>query len=219
MRSNTIRHALAAMLLPGALTLSVASANTLTIQNPNFSAVSVECPEGYAYQAAQGGNCNGPSFPQQDLDLEFSIGWTFAPLNINVPNSGDGLITGSGTTFEPPSFTGLPFSQAALLEGSSGVVLQKVSGFLAGEVYELSFYLGSRYASGCCDGNQTVMATLDGKVIGIWALTSFTPFTLRKAIFRAGLGGSHILAFQGVANGDHTAFFSGVSLGTFTNVK
>jgi len=63
-------------------------------------------------------------------------------------------------------------------------------------------------------GNQTVVATLDGNAIGLWKLVSFTPFTLRTAIFKVATGGSHILAFIGLATLDNTAFFSGVSIET-----
>jgi hypothetical protein len=55
----------------------------------------------------------------------------------------------------------------------------------------LTFNLGSRCANGCC-GNQTVGVTLDRELIGVWSLTSFTP--------------------AGVVAGDHTAFFSNVSI-------
>ena len=79
--------------------------------------------------------------------------------------------------------------------------------------YTLSFYLGSRFID-CCgyDGNQTVQALIDGNVIGTWALTSFTPFTLQTVSFTVSTGGTHTLEFRGINNGDHTAFLSYVSI-------
>ena len=88
---------------------------------------------------------------------------------------------------------------------------QAVGGFLAGS-YTLSFYLGSRYSSGQYDGNQTVEALIDGNVIGTWALTSYTPFTLETAPFTVSTGGTHTLEFRGINYGDHTAFLSDVSI-------
>ena len=78
--------------------------------------------------------------------------------------------------------------------------------------YTLSFYLGSRYSSGQYDGNQTVEALIDGDVIGTWALTSYTPFTLETAPFTVSADGSHTLEFRGMNYGDHTAFLSDVSI-------
>ncbi|MGA2592597.1 MAG: hypothetical protein ABSH32_22020 [Bryobacteraceae bacterium] len=206
-------QALAAMLLLGALTLSVASAESLTIVNPNFSAVAVQCSSGWAYESYMGGNCESVG-PEQDFNSEVGIGWRFATGTYESYGSG---ITNANTSFNPPPFTGLPFSQAAIVQGSGAVraaIAQKITGFLPGQVYKLTFYLGSRYADGCCDGNQTVLATLDGKPIGFWKLVSFTPFTLRTAVFRGGSGLSHILEFSGQSEGDHTAFFSDVGIET-----
>lgn len=210
-------HAGTAMLLLGALTLSVASANSLVVVNPNFSAVAVQCGSGYAYQTYMSGNCASPgTSAQQPFDSEIGIAWDLAPL----PGDGDAsLLNGDGitkpnTTFNPPPFTGLPFSDAAFLRGVNSQVVQTITGFVPGGLYTLSFYLGSRYASGSFDGNQTVEALIDGQVIGTWSLVSFTPFTLETALFTVGTGGSHKLKFMGTATGDHTAFVSGVSIET-----
>jgi hypothetical protein len=102
----------------------------------------------------------------------------------------------------------MPFNQAVFLQGGSFVV-QSVRGFTAGQHYTLSFYLGSRYID-CCgyDGNQTVVALIDGIPIGTWALSSFTPFTLETATFTVNTGGSHAVEFIGAMPGDHTAFLS-----------
>ena len=131
----------------------------------------------------------------------------------NLSLYGDGL-TGPNTTFNPPSFGALPFSQAVFLQGISWA-FQDVGGFTAGN-YVLSFYLGSRYYSGPFDGNQTVKALIDGNVIGTWTLTSFTPFALENAAFTVSTGGSHRLEFDGMNLGDHTAFVSDVSITTAT---
>jgi hypothetical protein len=191
----------------GALTLSIASADSLTVVNPNFGNVAVQCSSGYAYQSYMGGDCSGPGHPQQNFNTAVGVGWTLAP------SGGDG-ITGSSYAFDTPPFTGLPFSHAILLQGENTEAGQTITGFVPGGLYALSFYLGSRYASGGFDGNQTVEAVVDGQVVGTWTLSSFTPFTLQTVSFTAGTGGSHIVTFEGTAGGDHTAFLSGVSLET-----
>jgi len=196
----------------GGMSLSIATAQSLTIVNSDFSAVAVRCGDGWAYQSALGGNCEGSNGlgAQQNFNVEAGIGWTFNPRSEKLPG-GDG-ITAPNTDFEPPPFTGLPFSAAALLQDQS-VIFQKIDGFVPG-IYKLTFYLGSRYSNSgsCCNGNQTVLATLDGNAIGLWKLVSFTPFTLRTAVFKVATAGSHILAFTGTAPEDNTAFFSGVNI-------
>jgi len=75
----------------------------------------------------------------------------------------------------------------------------------------VSFYLGSRYASGGYDGNQTVEVLLDGQDVGTYALSSYTPFALETTSPLTLGAGSYNLEFEGTASGDHTAFVSGVS--------
>jgi hypothetical protein len=204
----------------GVLTLSIVSADSLTVVNANFANVAVQCSSGFAYQSYMGGNCAVPSSPQQPLDSAIGIGWGLAPL----PGDGDAaLLNGDGitnpnTAFNPPPFTGLPFSEAAFLRGINSQVVQTVTGCVPGGLYTVGFYLGSRYGSGCCDGNQTVEALIDGQVIGTWTLVSFTPFNLETVSFTVGSGGSHKLKFMGTATGDHTAFISGVSIDTASNL-
>ena len=107
--------------------------------------------------------------------------------------------------------TDCPSTQAVFLQNGGSFVWQTVGGFTAGS-YILSFYLGSRYDSGQYDGNQTVVALIDGNVIGTWALTSFTPFTLETVPFTVSTGGTHMLEFMGMNHGDHTAFLSYVTI-------
>lgn len=188
--------------LPGA-----AVAGTLPIVNPNFSTPTIACALGYAYDGS--GDCNGvfpggiPD-PQQNFNTSPGFGWTLAAAS-------DGL-TGPGTAFDPPSFTGMPFTQAVFLQGTSNDLFQVIPGFSAGGNYVLSFYLGSRQHAGTFDGNQTIMALLNGDVIGTWALTSFTPFTLETIGFTVATSGSQKLEFKGADSGDHTAFLSGVAV-------
>src|SRR6516164_4641339 len=92
------------------------------------------------------------------------FGWTLQP-----PGGGDGL-TGPNTNFNPPDFTGLPFTQAVFLQGAGSLVYQDIPGFSAGTNYLVNFYLGSRYFGDGTDGNQTVEALIDDTVIGTWAL-------------------------------------------------
>jgi hypothetical protein len=184
---------------------SALSASSLTIVNPDFSVPPVPCSLGYAYQGA--GDCstvsvNGP-FPQQHFNGVPGIGWAFL-------DGGNG-ITAPNTLFNPPSFAGLPFGQAAFLQSDQPSISQSVSGFVAGESYVLSFYLGSRY-NPVNDGNQTVAALLGGNLLGTWVLTSFTPFTLQSVVFTAGTTGTELLEFVGLAQGDHTAFLSHVEI-------
>jgi hypothetical protein len=188
---------------------SVAFADVVPITNPDFSAVTVVCGGHYAYQIF-GGNCASAD-PQQDFNSTSGFGWTF------LSSGGNGL-TGPNTNFNPPSFTGLPFTQAVFLQANNSAVSQTID-FSVGGTYSLSFYLGSRYAN-CTvppcltpyDGNQTVEALIGGDVIGTWALSSFTPFTLENAEFIVPTGGPQVLRFEGVAPGDHTAFLSDVKI-------
>ena len=89
---------------------------SLPIINPNFSAVPIACSGDYAYQAF-GGNCNGPFVPQQDFNGEPGIGWTFMTVGDPYISGGTGL-TGPNTAFNPPSFSGLPFKQAAFVQNN-----------------------------------------------------------------------------------------------------
>jgi hypothetical protein len=209
-QSKTILQALAPMLSLGALTLSIASAGSLAIVNPNFSAVAVQCSGGYAYQSFMAKDCG---IPRQDFNKVAGAGWTLAPLT-TATNGGTG-VTDPDTALQPPLFTGLPFSQAAFLQGNQDAQFsQIIAGFVRDSQYTLSFYLGSRYSGGCCDGNQSVEAKIDGQVIGTWALVSYTPFTLETVNLTVASGGLHTLTFAGAASGDHTAFVSGVSIET-----
>jgi hypothetical protein len=171
-----------------------------TIVNFDFGAVPIMCGADYAYQGTTG--CSAPPAPHQDYNSTPGFGWTL---------SVSGGLTGPGTSFLPPPFSGLPFTQAVFLQGQNSFVSQEIGGFLAGS-YTLSFYLGSRYASGQYDGNQTVEALIDGNVFGTWALTSFTPFTLETVPFTVSTDGIHTLEFMGINYGDHTAFLSDVSI-------
>src|SRR5271165_950346 len=191
------------------VTVAPAAFGAPTIVNSNFGAVLILCGGDYAYQGTSG--CGAG---QQDFNSAPGFGWTLEQFM--PPGEGEAGLTGPGTSFQPPPFTGLPFTQAVFLQGGeaggdghNAFVLQEVGGFSAGN-YTLSFYLGSRYSSGQYDGNQTVQALIDGNVIGTWALTSFTPFTLQVASFTVSAGGTHTLEFKGINNGDHTAFLSAV---------
>jgi hypothetical protein len=181
-----------------------------TIVNANFGAVPITCFGDYAYQ---GTGCSYIN-PSQDFNSAPGFGWTLSATH-DRDWYGPGL-TGPNTAFSPPSFDGLPFTQAVFLESGLGVsnpsVSQDISGFSPGS-YILSFYLGSRYSNSPDDGNQTVEALIDGNVIGTWALKSYTPFTLEFATFTVSTGGDHTLEFMGINNGgDHTAFLSGVNI-------
>ena len=191
----------------------VAAANgfgqQLTIVNFDFGAVPINCGlTGIGYQGPVY-RCAWPD-PFQNFNASPGFGWT---MNLGAGAEGTGKtgLTEPNTTFEPPPFTGLPFTQAAFLQDHGGTVTQAIAGFTAGN-YTLGFYLGSRYLSEPYDGNQTVEALIDGNVIGTWALVSFTPFTWQTAAFTVTTSGSHTLEFRGLNPGDHTAFFSHVTI-------
>jgi hypothetical protein len=194
------------LLLVSLLFPATAIPSSLTVVNADFSAPPIPCNLDYAYQGP--GNCSTTTsgdlpFPQQNLNGASGVGWTFG-------SAGDGL-TGPATPFNPPSFSGLPFTQAAFLQGSGSDVSQSVPGFTAGGSYVLDFYLGSRFNT-ITDGNQTVEALIDGSAIGTFPLISSTPFTLESLPFTASVTGAETLKFEGLAPGDHTAFVSDVSI-------
>jgi len=197
-----------------------AFAGTVSITNPDFSAVAVACSSGYSYQQSTVavGSCNtsGSGF-QQNLNGSPNIGWTFT----DTPPSGyffgyghgAGLTT-AGTAFTPPPFPA-GATQAAFLQGNGSSITQVLSGFTVGQKYDLNFMLGSRFASGSYDGTQTVEAlTIVGDlqtVIGTWRLGNFTPFTRENAVFAA-TSDTETLEFLGINNGDHTAFITDVHI-------
>src|SRR5689334_21314745 len=110
---------IARVCIVGAAFSFLAHAQSLTIINPNFSAT-IKCSVGYAYET-WGGGCDA-QYPQQDFNSVPGIGWRFDPLKTAQIHS-DG-ITGPNSGFNPPSFTGLPFTQAAILQGNIAKVQQ-----------------------------------------------------------------------------------------------
>jgi hypothetical protein len=152
--------------------------------------------------------------PAQNFDASPGFGWLLGSAVAifgDIPIQKGAGLTGPGTAFQPPPFDGMPFNQAVFLQSIGAFAWQEVGGFTAGR-YTLSFYLGSRYRDDCCDGDQTVQVLIDGKVIGIWAMKSYTPFTLQTATFTVNTDGSHMLEFGGMNVGDHTAFLSYVTI-------
>ena len=186
----------------------------VNIVNFDFGAVPISCSTtDYAYQNAIS-SCIA-DFPTQNFNQSPGFGWLMGGAAARSVGGGGVVLssaglTGAGTILNPPPFTGFPFSQAAFLQGTPSFARQALV-FPAGS-YTLSFYLGSRFEDPPHDGNQTVEALIDGNVVGTWALSSFTPFTLETAAFTASFGGMHTLEFRGVAQGDHTAFLSYVTI-------
>ncbi len=205
---------LRALLLSAVLGIAAIAQGQINIVNFDFGAVPIACSGGYAYQGPEL-SCpfQGPS---QNFDGSPGFGWILGTVIAEwrppggLQFGGVGL-TGPNTNFQPPPFTGLPFNQAVILEDANSFVWQGIGGFTPGS-YSLSFYLGSRYIDTYFDGNQTVQALIDGQVIGTWALTSFTPFTLQTAAFTIITGSTHMLEFRGINRGDHTAFVSYVTI-------
>jgi len=197
------------LLLSAMLMIAASAFGQINIVNFDFGAVSITCENGYAYQ----GPVDGCPYtgPTQDFDQSPGFGWILGGI-IAIPGGrvsyGGAGLTGPNTVFYPPPFDGMPFNQAVFLQDIGSFVWQSVSGFSAG-TYTLSFYLGSLFID-CCgyDGNQTVVALIDGTPIGAWALSSYTPFTLQSATFTVTTGGNHAVEFMGTNPGDHTAFLS-----------
>ncbi len=203
------------ILLSAVLMIAPAAFGQITIVNFDFGAVGIVCQNGYSYQSAVG-SCPYAD-PTQNFDESRGFGWVLGSVLGSVlarsffsASSGGSGLTGPDTIFYPPPFTGLPFNQAVILQGVGSFVWQAVEGFAPGS-YTLSFYLGSRYST-LYDGNQTVAALIDGNVIGSWAMTSYTPFTLQTVSFTVNTGGTHRLMFEGLNPGDHTAFLSYVTI-------
>jgi len=202
---------LRALLLSAILIVAANAAGQINIVNFDFGAVGVACGYDYAYQGAELA-CNAYGYPTQDFDQSPGFGWILGGVAARhqaaTSLEGGAGLTGPNTIFYPPPFDGMPFNQAAFLQDIGSFVWQEVGGFTAGS-YTLSFYLGSRYID-CCgyDGNQTVVALIDGRPIGTWALSSYTPFTLETVTFTVSTGGNHAVEFMGTNPGDHTAFLS-----------
>ena len=197
------------VLLLSILIIPAIALGQVNIVNFDFGAVRISCGNGYAYQGAVTDCPYG--YNTQDFDQSPGFGWILGAIVARqlAPTSlegGSGL-TGPDTIFFPPSFTGMPFNQAVFLQDRGGFVWQAVN-FAAGS-YTLSFYLGSRCYY---DGNQTVEALIDGQVVGTWALSGCTPFTLQTAVFTVSNGGNHTVEFLGMNAGDHTAFLSYVTI-------
>ena len=205
---------LRALLLVAILLIAASAFAQINIVNFDFGAVPITCGNGYAYEGAETACAYG--YPTQNFDGGLGFGWILGGVAARhqAPTSleGGAGLTGPNTIFFPPPFDGMPFNQAVLLQDVGSFVWQEVGGFSAG-TYTLSFYLGSRYID-CCgyDGNQTVVALIDGNPIGTWALSSYTPFTLETATFTVSTSGNHALEFMGTRPGDHTAFLSYVTV-------
>jgi len=180
-----------------------------TIVNFNFGVVPVLCSTGYAYQGAAL-LCTVPyGSNTQNFDASPGFGWMLGSVvALGGPNLNLGAgLTGPGTAFCPPSFTGMPFNQAVFLQSIGSFVWQAVPGFTAGS-YTLSFYLGGR----CDFGPQKIVAMIDGNVIGIWDVPLNMPFTLETATFTVKTDGTHALEFMVLNPPDSTAFLSYVTI-------
>jgi len=180
-----------------------------TIVNFDFGAVPVGCSGwNFTYEGAVL-TCNYPV--TQNFNASPGFGWTLGwvlPLS-GSPRFGGAGITGPDSAINPPSFDGLPFNQAAILQSLGSFVWQAVEGFKA-ENYTLSFYLGGRTAY--YNGPQKIVAMIDGYVIGTWDVPVGMPFTLETAKFAVGTDGTHALEFMGMNPYDTTAFVSYVTI-------
>ncbi len=80
-----------------------------TIVNFNFGAVPIACGQGYAYQSPVD-HCYGLIWPFQSFNSAPGFGWTLSPYAtvLCCPSA----LTGPNTSFLPPPFDGLPFTQA-----------------------------------------------------------------------------------------------------------
>ena len=200
---------LRALLVLTILSLAINTAAQVNIVNFDFGAVPVGCSDwNFTYQGAQL-TCIYPV--TQNYNRTPGFGWTLGSI---VARSGSPLDVGAGVSgpnsaFNPPSFDGLPFQQAAILQSVGSFALQAVGGFMPGR-YTLSFYLGGRTVQ--YYGPQRVQATIDGSVIGTWDVPVGMPFTLETASFAVSTDGTHVLEFMGLNPHDTTAFISYVTI-------
>jgi hypothetical protein len=190
-------------LLLAILIIPAIALGQINIVNFDFGAVPVGCSSwGFTYQGAVL-TCNYPV--TQNFNATPGFGWKLgqvAAVSGSPENYGSG-VTGPNSAFCPPSFEGMPFTQAALLQSIGSFAWQRVGGFTPGS-YTLSFYLGGR----CDYGTQRLEAIIDGNVVGTWTVPTGMPFTLETATFTVSTAGSHILEFMGMNPYDTTAFVS-----------
>jgi hypothetical protein len=194
---------LKALLLSAILLIAASAFGQITIVNFDFGAVPVGCSDwGFTYQGAVL-TCIYPV--TQNFDESPGFGWKLGSLEAisgSPSNYGSG-VTGPSGAFCPPSFDGLPFTQALLLQSIGSFAWQPVGGFTPGR-YTLSFYLGGR----CAYSTQRIAAIIDGNVIGTWTVPPGMPFTLETATFTVSTGGTHVVEFMGLNPPDSTAFLS-----------
>jgi hypothetical protein len=198
---------LRALLLCATLTIAASALGQPNIVNFDFGAVPVGCSSwGFTYEGAQL-TCIYPV--TQNFNQTPGFGWILGwPLPLNgSPRFGGVGVTAANSAFCPPSFDGMPFHQAAILQSLGSFAWQTVSGFTTGS-YTLSFYLGGR----CAYGPQSIVARIDGNVIGTWDVPLSMPFTLETTTFTVNSNGSHTLEFMGMNPGDTTAFISYVTI-------
>ncbi len=133
------------ILLSAVLMIAPAAFGQITIVNFDFGAVPVGCSGwGFTYQGAVL-TCIYPV--TQNFNASPGFGWKLgqvAAVSGFPENYGSG-VTGPNSAFCPPSFEGMPFTQAALLQSIGSFAWQQVGGFSPGS-YTLSFYLGGRCA-------------------------------------------------------------------------
>ncbi len=195
---------LRALLLSAILLIAASAFGQINIVNFNFEAVPVGCG-GYAYQGAVL-SCSTHYGPTQNFNASPGFGWMLGSLVAlsGPPNINTGAgITGPNSGFCAPSFSGMPFNQALILQSLGSFAWQAVGGFTAGN-YTLSFYLGGR----CAYNTQRVAAMIDGNVIGTWTVPVDMPFTLETATFTVTSAGTHAVEFMGLNPPDSTAFLS-----------
>jgi hypothetical protein len=196
-----------ALLLSAILIIAAGAFGQINIVNFDFGAVPVGCSSwGFTYQGAVL-TCDYPV--TQNFNASVGFGWmlgSIIALSGSPSNEGAG-ISGPNSAIEPPSFDGMPFSQAAVLQGIGSFAWQAVGGFTTGS-YTLSFYLGGRLYY----PPQRIQAMIDGNVIGTWDVPTGMPFTLETATFTVNTGGTHALEFMGMNPPDNGAFVSYVTI-------
>src|SRR5271165_7566261 len=102
-----------AVLLLAILTIPASALAQINVVNFNFGAVPIVCGQGYAYQMGQVTGCvHKFVWPMQDFNSTPGFGWTLSGLLATQGGSG---LTGPNTSFLPPPFGGLPFTQAVAL--------------------------------------------------------------------------------------------------------
>jgi PEP-CTERM motif len=132
--------------------------------------------------------------------------------------------TQGGWTFDGAAIVGATGSNAwyggappAGQDGDQFAALQELSTIsqtftMVGSTLDLSWLAAGRPNMGCCNGDQNYEVTLNGLTLGSFSTASGEAFTPESLVAHGLISGhTYTLTFQGLVNGDETAFIDKVS--------